>query len=162
MWRGKGFISVRCTTHIALHQCTCMLHWKPRLIKGKGHNTYIAPCHILLLQRLCVSQTEQAYSPGRSLSSRPRTFTCSHTAIHSHGLSINGLRQGWKADQYWAVYPQRHRSRKVCQLKTDVITNTNKQIQTVCRWPYGLRYLFRMLQCAVQRQPINISFVCSV
>jgi len=47
---------------------------------------YGATNRILLLQWRCVSQTEPAYSLGRSQSPRPRTLTCSQTAIRSPGL----------------------------------------------------------------------------
>jgi len=46
---------------------------------------------MLLLQRCCLSQTEQAYSLERSPSPRPRILASSHTTIRSPGLPFNGL-----------------------------------------------------------------------
>jgi len=49
-----------------------------------------ATCHILQLQRRCATQTEKAYSLGRS-PSPSRTLSCSHTAALSPSLPYNGL-----------------------------------------------------------------------
>ena len=67
----------------------CQDEWKLfETVLRKGKSITLIYCHsnALLLHQCCVSQTEQAYSPGHIPSSHPRTLPCSHTAICIPGL----------------------------------------------------------------------------
>jgi len=64
---------------------------------GTGvRNLYSATSRIQQLQQhFCVTYRAGVQPIGRRLSSRPRTFTCNETAMHSPGLPFNCLPPSW-------------------------------------------------------------------